>query len=348
MKMDNLQEIILKNSLKISFTLIIFLSFLYVLSPFIIPVTLGGILAMAFSPYIRFFMNQGLSRKAALRMLTLTFFILGIIPSVFVVMRGSQIMTEMMNDEKSLFNLDVLKVKLTMIIQYLSTNYGLPQETLIAQLDKVTKNLSSFLFNLFGNLVSEIPDIALIALMTVFSLYYFLAQEDKIRKIFDQYFFFSEKNGEEFIRVLKSSCREVFFSNVMTGIIQAMVVSIGSLIAGVGDFFLIFFITFIFSFIPILGAGPVALLLSLYSFMTSDFIAGGILLIVTLIAGVSDNLIRPFLASLGDVEVPGFIGFMAVLGGVIVFGLPGLFLAPLSASLTFGLIPILFKEYQRP
>jgi predicted PurR-regulated permease PerM len=43
--------------------------------------------------------------------------------------------------------------------------------------------------------------------------------------------------------------------------------------------------------------------------------------------------------------VSPFIGLLAVVGGVIVMGLPGLFVGPLIASLVFGALPIIFDEY---
>ena len=67
--------------------------------------------------------------------------------------------------------------------------------------------------------------------------------------------------------------------------------------------------------------------------------------VISIISGLADNIIRPYLASMGEVEVDGFISFMAVIGGVIVLGLPGLFVGPLLASLIYGLIPIIFEEY---
>lgn len=43
----------------------------------------------------------------------------------------------------------------------------------------------------------------------------------------------------------------IFFTNIITGIIQATIVSLGAFFFEVGDFFLVFFITFSVSFIPI-------------------------------------------------------------------------------------------------
>lgn len=345
MSMDNIQNLILKNGLKILFGLIILITFLYILSPFIIPATLGAILAMAFSPFVEFFIKKGLSRKNSLRLLSLIIFLIGVIPSAMFFIRGSQIITQMIKDPEGIANSKKIMLKLEAIIHKFSSFYGIPQDTLMNRIENMTQLATDFFLNLFSSFMSQIPDFALLSIITFFSFYFFLEKEEAIRQLFDQYFFFSEKNGNKFISMMKSCCKEVFFSNVLTGIIQAIIVSIGTLIFGVGDFFLIFFITFIASFIPIIGAGPIALIISFYTLLNNQYVAGIALMVIAVLAGISDNIIRPYIASLGTTEVPAFIGFMAVIGGVIIFGLPGLFLAPLVAAITFGMIPIFFDEY---
>ncbi len=345
MRITNLQDLVLKNGLKLAFALTILIAFAYVLSPFVIPVLLGGILAMAFSPFVGFFMRRGFTRRSSMRILTFIIFLIGVIPTTLFFVRGSRVMTEMVKDKNNILNSDYLITRVETLINKVSKLYGLPAETLTEQFHKGVDASSNFLVDIFSGLFSQLLDLGLIAIITIFSIYFFLRNEEKIRILFNHYFFFTPANGDRFVKMMRSSCREVFFSNVLTGIIQSLVVSVGALIAGIGDFFLTFFITFIFSFIPVLGAGPVALLLSCYAFLVGNIGGGIILLVVTVVAGVSDNLVRPYLASLGNVEVPPFIGFMAVIGGVILLGLPGLFLAPLIASIAFGMMPIFFDEY---
>lgn len=94
----------------------------------------------------------------------------------------------------------------------------------------------------------------------------------------------------------------------------------------VGDFFFIFLITFFVSFIPIIGAAPVAVILSFFCFLESHISAGTALIVLSLIVGISDNIVRPYLSSKGNVETNPIIDLIAIMGGVTLFGLPGLFL----------------------
>lgn len=342
---NNFYNLVLRNFLKVSFAVVVFISFIYILSPFFIPVIIGAILAMAFSPFIDIIRKKGFSRMASLRILSALMLFIGVVPTATFFFRGARVVNEMISLPDSPLSRVAISNKLNGLIAKFSDIYGIPLETLQIQVDKLVSKISSFIISIFGDILGQIPELALIGIITLLSFYFFLSNEEEIRKLFDEYFFFSVENGAKFIRLLKSSCREIFFSNILTGGIQSIIVSIGSLIAGVGDFFLVFFSTFIFSFVPVIGAGPVAVVIALYSLAINNIFAAIVMFIVAGIAGISDNILRPYLNSLGSVEVPAYIGFLTVIGGVIIFGLPGLFLAPLIASICFGLVPIMFDEY---
>ena len=66
---------------------------------------------------------------------------------------------------------------------------------------------------------------------------------------------------------------------------------------------------------------------------------------VALFTGIVDNIIRPYLNSFGEVQVPVFVNFLAIIGGVLMMGLAGLFVGPLLASLAYGALPILLDEW---
>lgn len=345
---DTLINLVVKNFFKISFAALMVGLFFYIMMPFMISILLGGILAMALAPFVDFFMKRGLSRGTSLIVFSLGLGLVGLIPVIGFFIRGSRVVSEILHES----NFSQLSQKFTvssyrMIDQFCSI-YGLDNTLVKAKVNTLVIYIGNFLSATFSEFVGELPTIMMVGLITVLAFYCFLNESERIRALFDRYFYFSHKNGNDFIRMIKVCCREVFFSNIITGILQATIVSIGAFIFDVGDFFLVFFITFIVSFIPIIGAAPVAAVLGLICFIESRIGAGIGMMVIAAVSGLSDNIIRPFLGSLGEVEVHPFIGLLAVIGGVIMFGLPGLFIGPLVASLMFGAIPIIIEEYFPP
>jgi predicted PurR-regulated permease PerM len=68
------------------------------------------------------------------------------------------------------------------------------------------------------------------------------------------------------------------------------------------------------------------------------------MLVVAGLTAVSDNIIRPLTMMSGDNGLHPFISLLAVIGGVIAYGIPGLLLGPLIASICFSCIPILADD----
>lgn len=338
-------DVVLKNLFKAAFALSIIGLFIYLMAPFMIYIVLGGILAMALTPFVDFFMQRGLSRNSSLVVFSSLLLFGGLIPTILFFVRGTKVVTEFFH--KSDFNQLNQKFTSTMhgLIHKICALYGVNESMVIAKYDATVAYLGTALSNSFATMIYGLPEIIMGGLITVAAVYCFLKESHNVRALFDRYSHFGTKSGDDFVVMLKACCREVFFLNIITGILQATVVSVGALFCGIGDFFLIFFITFIVSFIPIIGAAPVAAILSLLCFIDSRTGAGLGMLAVSFFSGLSDNLIRPFLGSLGVVEVHPFIGLLSVIGGVLMFGLPGLFIGPLVTSLIFGALPIIIDEY---
>jgi predicted PurR-regulated permease PerM len=342
---DAIIRSILKNFFKVAFSLIILSIFFYIMLPFLISIILGGILALALIPFVDYFIRRGFKRETSVFIFTLLSGIIGLIPVVAFFVHGSRVISKLLLESNMSQFSDKLSKSSYKLIDHLSTLYGIDNEMLRTKFGNIIIYGGNSLSASFNSFVSETPTILMMGAVTTLSVYCFLRESDKIRKLFDRYFYFNVANGNKFIRMFKVCCREVFFSNIITGVVQATIVSTGALIFGVGDFFLIFFMTFVVSFIPVIGAAPVAAVLGVVCFMDARFVPGVGMMIVAGVAGVSDNLLRPLMGSFGVVKVHPFIGLLAVIGGVIMFGLPGLFIGPLVVSLSFGALPIIIDEY---
>jgi predicted PurR-regulated permease PerM len=342
---DILRNYVHKHVFKILFAVVLVGLFFYIMLPFVLSIVLGGILAMALTPSVNKLVNRGLKRSTSLLIMSLVLALVILTPAVVFFIQGSKKITELL--EHSDFNEITLTAKTSIyrLIDKFSSVYGLDEAFAKAKFDSLAASVGKFLTMTFTDFVTNLPEMFMLSFITLLAVYSFLRESQKIRALFDRYFYFSKANGQKFIQTLELCCREVFFTNIVTGLLQATLVSLGAMVFGIGEFFLIFFITFVASFIPILGAGPVAAVLGISCFLESRTGAGIGMMILAGVAGIADNVIRPFLASRGDVAVHPFVGLLAVIGGVIMYGLPGLFIGPLIASLCFGALPIIVEEY---
>lgn len=342
-------ETFFKNFFKLSTAVLIVACFLYVLSPFIVPFFFGGMLALAISPFLTAFMRKySWTKKKALIILSILVFFLLAVPVTVFFIRGAKIISEFFSQQSVSGLTQKTQDYVYNFLDHFASDHQLESEMVKEKFNTFLTNAGAWILKTFSEVATQIPDLLLGFLVMILSFYFFLLKENHIRDIFDRYFYFSKEHSDKFVAVLKSSCREVFFSNVLTGILQSSIVALGALACGIGDFYIIFIFTFIISFIPIIGAAPMAFIIAAYAFLSKQTGAGIAMSIIGAVSGLADNLIRPYLASLGEVEVPAFIGFLAVIGGVIVMGLPGLFVGPLLASMMYGVLPIIIEGYFPP
>jgi predicted PurR-regulated permease PerM len=120
----------------------------------------------------------------------------------------------------------------------------------------------------------------------------------------------------------------------LTGLVQATLVGIGSAVAGY-QAFISFFMAFVLSLIPVVGAAAVPVFLALLSFATGNTTSAIILVVTALIAGSSDNVVRAWLFSRAANTNP-VVSLLALLGGITLFGFTGLFLAPVVEQLVMS------------
>ncbi len=343
---NGFHELFFKNFFKLATAFLIAVGFLYILSPFIFAFFFGGMFALGISPFINTYMAKyKWSKKKALNVTCTALFFLVAVPMGIFGMRGTKIISEFFS-KQSVTNLtQQTQEKVYHYIDQLAVSNHLDSDMVKEKFNAFINSAATLVFKVFSDMLTQVPDLLLGLLVMSLSFYFFLLKENDIRVVFDRYFYFSKDHSNRFISVLKSSCREVFLSNVITGIMQSTIVSLGALACGLGDFYIVFFLTFIISFIPVVGAAPMAFFLAALAFIDKRMGAGIAMTVIGTITGLADNVVRPYLVSLGEVEVPAFIGFLAVIGGVYVIGLPGLFVGPLLASLVYGALPIIVEEY---
>jgi predicted PurR-regulated permease PerM len=108
---------------------------------------------------------------------------------------------------------------------------------------------------------------------------------------------------------------------------------VGYTIAGVGALPLLGFVTFLFSFVPAIGAAGVCALTGAYIWIAGETGLGIFLVVYGLVAvGLTDEVVKPLLAR-GDGQLPASIIFFAMLCGLAGFGVMGLVAGPLIVVL---------------
>ena len=145
------------------------------------------------------------------------------------------------------------------------------------------------------------------------------------------------ERGENAVRLSGQAIRGVARGVVVTAFVQALIGGVGLAIAGVPFATLLTAFMFLLAIAQI-GAVPVLAVACIWLFWSGATGGGVFLAVVTVIAGTLDNVLRPYLIKQGAAELPLLLIFIGVIGGLISFGLIGIFIGPLVLAVTHTLL----------
>jgi predicted PurR-regulated permease PerM len=149
-------------------------------------------------------------------------------------------------------------------------------------------------------------------------------------------------HGERTVRLAGQALRGVALGVVVTALVQSIIAGVGLWGAGVPRPGLLIAVVFVLC-IAQLGPVPVLLPAIIWLFWSGS-VGWGIVMIVVLVAvSVADNVLKPMLIKRG-VDLPLMLIIAGVIGGIIGFGVVGLFIGPVLLAVTYTLLDAWIRD----
>jgi predicted PurR-regulated permease PerM len=141
--------------------------------------------------------------------------------------------------------------------------------------------------------------------------------------------------GEGIAVLAAKACRGVALGIVVTAIVQTAIGGIGLAVTGVPAASLLTAVMFMLCLAQL---GPFLVMVPsvIWLYWSGQPIWGTVLLVVSILAGTIDNFIKPLLIRKG-VDLPLLLILAGVIGGLIAFGIIGLFIGPVLLAVTLTL-----------
>lgn len=144
------------------------------------------------------------------------------------------------------------------------------------------------------------------------------------------------ERAENSMRLAAHAVRGVALGVVVTALIQSVLAGVGLLLTGVPRAGLLAAILFVMC---VAQLGPLLVLVPaiIWLFASGQQVMGAVLILFTLGAVISDNVLKPILIRRG-VELPLLLIIAGVIGGMLSFGVMGLFIGPVLLAVTYTLL----------
>jgi len=144
------------------------------------------------------------------------------------------------------------------------------------------------------------------------------------------------ERGMEVMRLAAQAVRSVALGVVVTALVQSVLAGLALWICGIPAPAVLAALVFVLG-IAQLGPLPVMLPAIAWLYWTDEAVWGTVLLVLAIPIGALDNVLRPILIRRG-VQLPMLLIIAGVIGGLIAFGVMGLFVGPVILAASYTLV----------
>ncbi len=144
---------------------------------------------------------------------------------------------------------------------------------------------------------------------------------------------------------IKNMIYSVIYGSFFTALTQGVLAGLGFYFLGIQGYLVWGAVTFLFSFIPLLGAGAVWVPAALILFLIGETRSGIILTLygAVIISGI-DNILKPLLMR-GKNKIHPLLLFLSIIGSLLLIGPLGILFGPIIIAVFMASLKIYKKDY---
>lgn len=311
----------------------------FILKPFLSAIFLAMIAAITFDGFhermVRFFRGN----KTAGALFSTIIICLGIlIPLVFF---GALIFQEAQNlyskIPASFSSNGFVDNTLTLVktrLENLFPSFSLELTQYVRQaLEWVVSNMSAFFAGFLGSVVTFF--------ITMFGLFFLFKDGKSIMRSLTELSPLEDRYDIRIFNKIKSSINSIVRGTLVKAVVQGFLVYLGFLFFGVPNPALWGAVGVVASIIPSIGTAVVTIPAVIYLFYTGEMASMiGLIIWASVVIGLSDNFLTPYLMKRGGLAVHPFIILISILGGVSFFGPVGFIAGPVVISVFYALMDV--------
>ncbi|MBM7341641.1 AI-2E family transporter YdiK [Pantoea coffeiphila] len=185
-----------------------------------------------------------------------------------------------------------------------------------------------------------------LGLMLLFSMLLYWRGEQVGRGIRHFAFRLAARRGDAAVLLAGQAIRAVALGVVVTALVQGVLGGIGLAITGI-PYATLLTVLMIFSCLVQLGPLTVLIPAIIWLYWSGDTSWATVLVIWSCVVGTLDNVLRPMLIRMGA-DLPLLLILSGVIGGLVAFGMIGLFIGPVVLAVSYRLLSVWVHEVPVP
>lgn len=319
---------------------------------FIKPLFMGAIFAIVLYPLMGLLERWRVGSSAKALLITLLFTVSFLIPIGIMVYLGANAALKQL---QTLSNLEIGSTDISgdslidslglrSWVEWINGISPVSEEQLRSILVQGATAVGSFLAKLLQNIVTDLPGVVFSTFVILLTVFFLLLDGPSAVRFLRENSFFNRRQTERIFKIVVQLCNSVLVASIVSGFVQAVLIGLTCVITGTEGVFLILLVSFIASFLPVIGTAPIMIYLIAQAFIGGEMVNGIIFVVAMGLVGFSDNIVRPYVLK-GGAQLHPLVGFVAAFGGLQAIGFYGLFIGPIVTGLFFVLLPVVAKSY---
>lgn len=312
---------------------------LWMVGPYLLSLFLGGTLAMLAYPAYQWLRAGKCGPRLAATAVTALMLLLVIVPltgfSILAVRQGIAIGQTL--SELKEFSPKALSVTLSRW-QLVRTVIGDP-ELVNAWLTDAIRAVGQSSSAAVMTLGKGVPEFLLQLVLTLIAFFFFLLDGERFVDWLLGLGAFDRNVQERLVESFRDTTISAVLAGLAAAASLAVLIVIGFLLLDVPGAFLAAGLTFICAWIPLLGTAPALLAGFLYLYAQGASIKMSLMIVLGLVTSVVDHLVRPMVLK-GRAGMHPLLGLVAIISGIQMFGILGVFIGPILAAMLLALLRI--------
>lgn len=327
--------------------IILGIAILYLFRPFFYPIFWAGILAVFFHPVYNWLLKY-------LRWNFLCAIISLFIIVALIILPLVAISTIIINQSLSLYQAvsnGSLLVQVKNLAGWLDNSsispyLGVVRDYWNENIQNFTKTISIFLLNNLQNITQNSLQFLGMFLLMLYTLYYFLKDGPRILKRAMHLSPLGDKYETLLYRRFTSTVRATLKGMFIVGGIQAIIGGITFWLTGIQGALIWAILMLVATLVPAFGCSAVWLPAGIVMIVMGNVWPGIIILLVGFfVISTIDNVLRPIIVG-KDIQMHPLLVLFSTLGGILIFGISGVIIGPVIASLFLAVI-VIYEEHYR-
>ena len=315
----------------------------WIMRPFLIAITWAAMIAVATWPLLVGAQRMlGGRRSLAVAAMTVALLLLLVVPLYFAITAVVENTAQLLRWSQSLQGLTVPQppdwvVRLPMIGPTIADSWrqlaDVGQAEVLARVAPFAQSLALWFVAQIGN----VGLLLLQFLLTVAITAIVYARGEEAAAFLNRFAGrLAGERGEPALRLAAQAVRAVALGVIVTAVAQATLTGLGLVLAKVPFAALLTALVFILAVAQV-GAGPVLIPAVIWVYAREGALVGTVFLVWATFCGTFDNVMRPMLIRRGA-DLPLLLIFVGVVGGLIAFGVIGLFIGPVVLAVAYTLL----------